>query len=136
MADLYKIERKAPRDLLNASKAYHDAFAQEIAASALEVIRADLGSAVDTILSKLALETSTPFSPSKVWFTTSELKKRWNCSDDFLKSLSDSALKPHYLGAGNSMKRYLAIDVYRHEGLITKGEYKKLKTIKAHALQK
>ena len=130
MAEIYKIERAKRKSLLEVSEAYHTAFAREIALSAVDIVRSELEGAVEEITSKIVIESATPFTPGKVWFTTAELKARWGCSDDFIKSIPDTSLKPHYLGSGSSMKRFLALDVYRHEGLLSKSEHNKLKSIK------
>lgn len=130
MATIHNIEpntvqdRKRRRELLAASEAYHNAFAREIALSAMEMIKEDLQGAVEAIADKLALESATPFQPGKAWFSTNELTKRWGCSQDFIFSIPDTQLKPHYFGNSKRMKRFLAIDVYRHEGLLTKAEHK------------
>lgn len=127
MATIHKIERAQRRELLAASEAYYAALSRELASSAIDVVKEELASAVEAITKEIAVKASSPFMDGKVWFTVAELKERWSCSNNFISSIAD--LEPHYIGSSSAMKRYLAVDVYRVEGLITKAKHKELKEI-------
>ena len=129
MAAIHDIQRAKRRKLFEASEAYHSALSEEVALSVVEIVEREMERVVGEITSKIAIESTTPFIPGKVWFDSKELKARWGCTLEFIKSIPDTKLKPHHLGNGMSMKSYLAVDVYRYEGLISRTKHKELKSI-------
>ena len=129
MAAIHDIQRAKRRRLFEASEAYHSALSEEVALSVVEIVEREIDRVVGEIVSKIAIESTTPFTPGKVWYSSKELRERWGCTLEFIKSIPDTKLKAHHLGNGMSMKRYLAVDVYRYEGLITRAKHKELKAL-------
>ena len=121
---LHEIKKARKKDPPNPHDAVN-AFSQVIAHSTLEAVKEELEGIVEKIRNEVALKSSSPFVENKVWFSTKELMKRWGCSLEFIYGFP--GLEPENLGGSRNMKRYLAIDVYRAERLITKAQYKELK---------